>query len=88
MKIVRIKKKWLGGWILSLYDLGAKEYVGSEHFILPGRDDIVAKQFAATFSDFSKDVLVVGIMDDLKALSVEYGVTPNPKWRIHHVPPK
>jgi len=88
MKIVRIKRNWLGGWILSLYDLGAKEYVGSECFILSGRDDVVAKQLAAAFSEFSKDIMVVGIMDNLKALCVKYGVTVNPRWRTHHVPSK
>ncbi len=88
MKIVLIKRDWLGGWVLSLYDLGARVYVGSECFILPGRDDVVAKQLAAALSEFSKDILVVGIMDNLKALCVKYGVTVNPKWRTHRVSPK
>ena len=83
MKIVLIKRNWLGGWVLSLYDLSAKVCVGNEYFILPGKDDVVAKQLAVFLGEFSKDILVVGIMENLKALCVKCGVTVDPRWRIY-----
>ncbi len=86
MKIVLIKRSWLGGWVLSLYDLGASKYVGNELFILPGNDDLVAKQLTAVLGEFGKDARVVGIMDTLKELCARYGVAVNPKWRTHRVP--
>lgn len=87
-KIVRIKEERLGGHILALYDLDGKIYVGGEYFVLPGKDDIVAKQLAAILGDFGRDIFVVGVMQDLRDLCARYGVAVSSKWRIYGAPRK
>lgn len=87
MKIVRVKRNWLGGVVIALCDVQGN-YVSGEFFVLPGKKDVVAKQLAAIIGEFRKDPLIVGIMEDLQRFCVQHGVSVDPKWRTYRVPQK
>jgi hypothetical protein len=87
-KIVRIREEKWGGYVLALYDLEERGYTGrGDVLILAGEDKVVAKQIQAALGEFESEPFVVGIMDDLRALCVRYGIAVNlKKWRVYRVP--
>lgn len=82
MKIARIKGERLGGWIVALYDLQVKNYVGFEIFILPGKEEAVARQLASALTQFGNSGCG-GIMQDLCSLCDQHDVPVNPDWTVY-----
>lgn len=82
MRIVRIKGEKLGGWIVAIYDIAAKNYVGFEIFILPGSKEVIARQLTAALGQFER-FGVTGVLNDLVDLCKQYGVDINPEWKIY-----
>lgn len=82
MKIARIKGLRLGGWIVALYDLVAKNYVGFEIFVLPGNKEAIARQLAAALKQLERSG-ATGILQDMLNLCKQYGVTVNPQLKVY-----
>lgn len=82
MRIARIKGPKLGGWIVALWGLEERKYVGIEIFVLPGSKEAVARQLAAVLGQFERSG-AKGILQDLNDLCKQYGVAVNPQWTLY-----
>jgi hypothetical protein len=82
MRIARIKGPKLGGWIIALFDLEEKKYIGFEIFILPGSKEAIARQLNAALTQFERSECR-GIMQDLRNLCEQHGISVNPQWTTY-----
>jgi hypothetical protein len=82
VRIARIKRPKLGGWIVALWSLEEGTYVGVEMFILPGSKEAVSRQLAAVLGQFERSG-ARGILQDLSDLCKQYDVAINPEWTLY-----